>query len=320
MKKDFLLRRPDCPAGDERGWVLVTHGLNLRPSRMSEAEDIFLGLGYGVLRVILPGHEEDDPSGDWPEVSAELWRDTVRRCREEGLRLCKSDGSADGDGSRSAAVSRAVHAETSDGTAGPEGAKRAGTRSEGAACTGECGARPLYYCGFSLGGAAGIAEYAETLADGRVPGCRGVLLIAPAICLRPWTHLVRLAFPFPRLRLMSLAGERYEARRYTSVAAHRALFALRGKARDAVLAWGQDASGGRKLPVFLTYDRFDVLVAGRALVRKLAKCAGVALRHHRVRAQNLWGHLITDRRALGDEGWRRLQEEIRAFMEECERG
>jgi alpha-beta hydrolase superfamily lysophospholipase len=325
MKRDYRVRRPTgCADGAERGWVLVTHGINMRPSCMGEIEDVFLRQGYGVLRVVLPGHEEctvkakcaAEASGrfpaprfagpgnplfscvhcgersiapEWPDVSAESWLDAVRRCREEGMRLC--------------------------------------------------GDRPLYYCGFSLGGLAGAAEYTQAIspaanfADAPPAAYRGAILIAPAICLRPWAHLIRLLFPFPGLRLKSLAGKHYEVRPYTSVAAYRALFESRHTLRRL---WKQGAQGAkrnapapvstsaapapaaRSFPVLLIEDRFDVLTAGRALLRRLKKCAFLSIRHHRVKANNLWHHLITDRRALGDAGWQRLEEEIRAFMKECE--
>jgi len=275
----FLLRRPDkCPEGEERAWVLVTHGLNLRPSRMREMEDIFLGQGCAVLRVILKGHEEIEneeieSARDWPAVDSGIWLNEVRRCRREAARLAAG--------------------------------------------------RPVFYCGYSLGGLAGMAEYMDALASESAgedaPPYRGMILITPAVQVRPWAHLVRLSFIFPNGNLPSLAGKYYEARPCTSVGAHQALFGLHRMLRSGLSSSrAVAAQGGRawpKLPTLIVYDRYDVLTSGPGCLRKLKNHPAFSPRLYRIRAQNLWHHLVIDRRALGDAGWQALAAEIRGFVE-----
>jgi len=259
-----------APSGQPRGVVLVAHGINFRPSRMGEVEDIFLDQGFMVLRVILTGHEEDTGKPAWPEVDERRWFGDMRSFREEGARLAAG--------------------------------------------------KPLYFCGFSLGGLAGLAEYTRAWREREIPpGARykGMLLIAPAICLRPWAHLLRLFFFLPRLRLLSLAGKRYEVRPYTPAFAYRALFAMRRQARSALAARkGQPVNRAlADTHMLVIYDRLDVLVSGRALLRRLAKLPGVAASAARIYAKNFWHHLVVNRRALGEPGWNRLIADIKGFMD-----
>lgn len=256
------------PSGQPRGVVLVTPGINFRPSRMNEVEDIFLDQGFMVLRVILTGHEEDTGNPAWPALDKERWLQDMRSFREEGARLAAG--------------------------------------------------KPLYFCGYSLGGLAGPAEYAHAWQDQEAaPGARyrGMILIAPAICLRPWAHILRLFFFWPRMRLISLAGERYEVRPFTPAFAYQALFALRRLAQSA-LGKGHPASRAfTDAPIAVVYDRLDVLVAGRSLLRRLAKLPGASASPIRIYAKNLWGHLVVNRRALGESGWNRLAADIKGFMD-----
>jgi pimeloyl-ACP methyl ester carboxylesterase len=259
---DFHVR---SPSGQPRGVVLVAHGINFRPSRMNEVEDIFLEQGYTVLRVILTGHEEDTGNPDWPEVDAHRWLEEIRLFREKGAELAAG--------------------------------------------------KPMYFCGFSLGGLIGPAEYVCARQDQEVrPGARyrKMILIAPAVCLRPWAHILRLFFCRPQLRLMSLAGKYYDVRPYIPVFAYQALFDL----RSLLAARKEQSPALASTPILVIYDKLDILVSGRAFLRYLAKKQGISAQSARIYAKNLWHHLVTDRRALGESGWNRLIADIKSFMEE----
>lgn len=263
----FQVRLPDA---QPRGVVLVTPGINFRPSRMNEVEDIFLGQGYTVLRVVLTGHAEDTGDPAWPALDVRRWLEDMRVFREEGARLAAG--------------------------------------------------KPMYFCGYSLGGLAGPAEYIHAWQDQEVrpeARYRGMVLIAPAICLRPWAHILRLFFFWPRLRLLSLAGKHYEVRPFTPAYAYRALFALRRLAQSALaVRKGQAANRAlTDMPIAVVYDRLDVLVSGRALLRRLAKQPGVFARPIRIYAKNIWHHLVVNRRALGESGWDQLIADIKGFMD-----
>jgi len=144
-------------------------------------------------------------------------------------------------------------------------------------------------------------------------GYAGIILFSPAIRLRPWAHAVRLLFPWPRIRLSSLAGVRYRVHDHTSIAAYRALFALRRLIRTELSRVRRGLETCPLPPLTIIYDARDILTAGRALGRWLPGETVPAF--HRVRAKNTWHHLITDRRALGDEAWQKLTSLIREMLD-----
>jgi len=168
--------------------------------------------------------------------------------------------------------------------------------------------------------ACGLAEYLQNIKkkpETDVPrpfrGYAGIILFSPAIRLRPWAHAVRLLFPWPRIRLSSLAGVRYQVHDHTSIAAYRALFALRRLIRTELSRVRRGLETCPLPPLTIIYDARDILTAGRALGRWLPGETVPAF--HRVRAKNTWHHLITDRRALGDEAWQKLTRLIREMLD-----
>jgi alpha-beta hydrolase superfamily lysophospholipase len=299
-KKTMEFRIPPGLTPDTaRGVVIVTHGINFRPSRMSEIEDIFLGHGYAVMRMVLKGHEEDTGEALWPDVSSTLWIEEMRHARAEAARLAAGRPIYACGFSLGALVTLAEYTQAlaEAGTAGTPGAEAAGAEANAPFLT-----------------EAGMTEAPGAEASAPFLAYAGLLLIAPAVFLRPRANLVRLLFRWPRIRLWSLAGKYYEVRPHTSVNAYHALFDTRRalfrafKQRD----WLRRAS--QNLPVLIIYDRFDVLTSGKRLFRKLKKHAPFCPQLCRVKAENLWHHLIIDRHALGDAGWENLTSAIGAFL------
>lgn len=190
-----------------------------------------------------------------------------------------------------------------------------------AACRREAGrlaaGKPVWLCGFSLGAACGFAEYINIIENtprlpGSLPPYAGMILFSPAIRLRPWAHAVRLLFRWPRVRLSSLAGVRYRVHDHTSIAAYRALFGLRACIKARLVWWRRTRGEAVLPPLLIVYDAKDVLTAGRAFGRWLPRKH--AALYHRVRANNPWHHLITDRRALGEAAWQELTALIRGML------
>ena len=67
---------PGSSRGGERGWVLVTHGINMRPSCMHEIEDIFLDQQD---RGVVEAPEDEVPAGPVPESGDEPDEDDVEQ-------------------------------------------------------------------------------------------------------------------------------------------------------------------------------------------------------------------------------------------------
>jgi len=68
-------------SGIAKGVLVVTHGLNLLPSRMDELCETFAGLGYEVLRPGFFGHHGD--VDEFLRVSAAEWEEDARRIHAE---------------------------------------------------------------------------------------------------------------------------------------------------------------------------------------------------------------------------------------------
>lgn len=154
-----------------------------------------------------------------------------------------------------------------------------------------------------------------------------MILISPALFLRPWAQLVRLLFPWPRLNLVSIAGPRIQARTRTPVRGYRALFDLIAlvrqqlrRERQAARIAGRDGRNSpdafslAAVPMLVLYDRRDILTRPPGIARWLAP--GHAWHFSRLRAKNIWHHLVTDRRALGDEEWARLGRMLAVWIAE----
>jgi len=276
------------------------HGLNMKPACMLDLASVWLDAGYAVVLGVLRGHGEQSPDSEWAAVTMQDWLEDMAACRREAGRLAAGKPVWLCGFSLGAACGFAEYVQSLGGVSRPA-----------TSCRGAAGGPPCPHA------ACGFAEYINIIENtprlpGSLPPYAGMILFSPAIRLRPWAHAVRLLFRWPRVRLSSLAGVRYRVHDHTSIAAYRALFGLRAciKAR---LAWWRRTRGESVLPpLLIVYDAKDVLTAGRAFGRWLPRKR--AALYHRVRANNPWHHLITDRRALGEAAWQELTALIRGML------
>lgn len=89
---------------------------------------------------------------------------------------------------------------------------------------------PLSIIAYSLGGVVVTAG----LSDLPVKAIQRLVLLAPALSVRPYTQVVRLTFPFAWLgvSLPSMAPEEYSAYKSTAIRSYQALFDLRAYAHS----------------------------------------------------------------------------------------
>ena len=300
------------PRGTVRGSVVVLHGLNMKPECMLELAAVCAEAGMAVVLGSLRGHGEQSPIGVWATVTSEDWLTDAAACRNEAIRLAAgkpvwligfSLGAACGFAEYLQRIER--ERKTAASCRSRHKTEHPVQVSTTTSCRSAAGGPPCPHA------ACGLAEYLhsikkklETNAPRSLQDYAGIILFSPAVRLRPWAHAVRLLFPWPRLRLSSLAGVRYRVHDHTSIAAYRALFALRNLIRTELSRVRRGGQPHCLPPITIVYDRLDILTAGRALGRWLPGKTVPAF--HRVRARNTWHHLITDRRALGDEAWQKL--------------
>jgi len=165
--------------------ALIIHGLNFRPSRMSQIANMLVAQGVECLNLSLSGHSEHDASSPDPT--------TQERRRLEAFKSV----------SRSLWLSevRAAY-------------KLARGRADDLDV-------PLILVGFSLGAALGsdLASAPEFDAS-----FEGMILFAPAFSVHWYTRFLRGLAVFPRLTFRSLSPKEYAANQGTPIAAYTALF------------------------------------------------------------------------------------------------
>lgn len=166
------------------GVALIIHGLNFRPSRMTQIANMLVAQGVECLNLSLSGHGSSNDESD------------AEREERTQLEVFKS-------------VSRSLW--LSEAGAAYEVARR---RAD------ELGV-PLILVGFSLGAAVGSDLASQ---PGSEVCFEGMILFAPAFCIHWYTRLLRFLAPFPRLALKSYSPEDYAANPVTPMAAFNALF------------------------------------------------------------------------------------------------
>ncbi len=139
-----------------------------------------------------------------------------------------------------------------------------------------------------------------------------MVLLAPALRLRPWDRAVRMLSPFPGLVLPTFAPEGYAANPGTPVAAYNALFATL-KHFDAHL-------GPRlNIPTLVFVDPGDELISfeglqGLVSERRLDRWRIHPLRVSRPVLTGAYRHLIVDEETAGRRAWAELQDALFAFL------
>ncbi len=109
---------------------------------------------------------------------------------------------------------------------------------------------PVFLAAFSLGGLIGL----DLLVSNPDVRFDRIVLLAPAISLRPAIYLERILWPFPRLVIPSLADDVYLANKSgTPVAAYNALF-------EAFDHFEENAGAKLNLPTLLFIDEQDEFI------------------------------------------------------------
>ncbi len=176
-----------------KGMVLVVHGLNLKPEKMSAIIAVLNEIGLDALLLSLKGHGEESGNLNtgqiarlrlkaFKKVTHRIWQDEVR----EGYKLCQQ-------------------------------------RAESLGC-------PIYFVGYSLGGLLGcnmVLSYRTPVFE------RMFLFAPAIATHRVRVPFFRLLYLFPGIVIPSLSPKNYRANRGTPVAAYLSLLeAVRGfKAR-----------------------------------------------------------------------------------------
>ena len=171
---------------------------------------------------------------------------------------------------------------------------------------------PLYFVGFSLGGALAL----DLLSEAGAPEVAfdRMALFAPAAALRASSGLVlSLAFLGSRFIVPSLGNPANRANKGgTSMAAYEALFGLIRELRRGDLSRAN-------IPTLLFIDPGDELVseAGlRGLIRSksLDRWRLIELSHAELRPTRGYKHQIIDEASLGKTEWGRVSRELLAFF------
>lgn len=159
---------------------------------------------------------------------------------------------------------------------------------------------PLYLAAYSLGGlvVCDLMAHDDTVHFDRM------VLLAPALAIRPWTRALRLLAGWPRWVFPSFAPPTCRANlRGTPIAAYNAVFAL-------VAHFGAHAGARLDVPTLLLVDPADEMVSAPGLTGLIAaKC----WRQWRIEpvyktppALGQYHHLLVGQQAVGDATWARM--------------
>ncbi len=143
-----------------------------------------------------------------------------------------------------------------------------------------------------------------------------MVLLAPALRLRPWDRAIRLLSPFPGLVLPTPAPAGYAANPGTPVAAYNALF--------ATLKHFEAHLGPRlNIPTLVFVDPGDELISfeglkGLVSEQRLDRWRIHPLRVSRPVLAGAYRHLILDEESAGRRAWAELRHTLLAFLGEAE--
>lgn len=220
----------------------------------------------------------------------------ARSLADAGITLFRIELSGHGLGSLSRVSGQEWLAETDAGyRAAADEAARLGVR--------------LFLVGYSLGGLLGEAVMSVDRAMGHARFDR-VVLIAPAIALRPVAALIRPLFRLgPGLALPSRSLPHYRVHARTPVAAYAALF-------DLLALLRKSGYSSANLPTLVLDRRGDELVSLdglRRLVRRRRLTLWTIVEVARAPAR-IPGHLLIDSESLGAAAWQRTIGLILEFL------
>ena len=159
---------------------------------------------------------------------------------------------------------------------------------------------PLFLAAYSLGGLV----VCDLLARDATLRFERMLLLAPALVIRPWTRLLRLMAWRPATVIPSFAPPVYRANlRGTPMAAYNAAFAMADHLAAHAGAW-------LDVPTLVLVDPEDELVSTAGLARLIAAKRWRQWRivpvHKTPPAQGQYHHLIVGPEAAGEATWARM--------------
>ncbi len=162
------------------------------------------------------------------------------------------------------------------------------------------------YLGFSLGGLLGL--------DSLVRGASfdHVFLFAPAVSLRPWTHLARFTSPLGSFVIPSGSSDFYRSHSGTPANAYRALFEIYKNVRSSSRVLQAGAVSGT---VFLAKADELVHTPGvRDWFSAGSYCDWRILELDARKNKKSLNHVIIDKTAVGEQNWEAIISEIKRSL------
>ena len=169
-------------------------------------------------------------------------------------------------------------------------------------------AAPIFLVAFSLGALLGC----ELLVTTPMVHFDRMVLLAPALALRPHSHLPALLGRWPTLALRSFAPRAYRSNPATPIAAYRAL-------HTALQSLQRHGDGKLNVPTLVLIDPQDELVSLRGLRRwvqrlYLSQWHFYLVKKEAQRADLRFHHLMIDADCVGPTPWQTMLAQIAAHL------
>ncbi|MCM0605181.1 MAG: alpha/beta hydrolase [Xanthomonadaceae bacterium] len=171
--------------------------------------------------------------------------------------------------------------------------------------------QPLYYLGFSMGSLIGetlIANHPEL----QLP--EKIIHLAPALGIRSRSHLVKVLGIFgSEFIVNSKSPEVYKAQKGVSIAAYKALFTLENELIE------NKSSARINIPTLIYINEDDQLISIKGLrkfiaLKKWTKSSLRPITDQKPKDELTFSHRIIDEYSLGEVAWKRITNEISAFL------
>jgi len=167
---------------------------------------------------------------------------------------------------------------------------------------------PLYYVGFSMGGLLGPLLMVSE--DGM--HFEKMVLLAPALRLRPRSYLVRPLFLFSRLVIPSRSPAEYRANPGTPIAAYNAMF-------QGIRKFNRHTNDALDVSTLVFLDKQDEFVSYRGLQelitrRDLQEWRLIPVAKDEQVDRHMYHHLIIDEASLGSTAFSDLSQIMRSFL------
>ncbi len=255
-----------------QGVALLVHGLNLYSPRMDALGEWLLSQHFEVLRVSLSGHG--------PTVAPSLDTGQIEQDRRKAF----------------ASTSATTWLSELDQVSAVARERADQLRV------------PLVYVGFSLGGLVGTVFQLRSAPSHRFDR---MVLLAPAIVMTSWTHLLRPLKPFPKLGIPAFTPGQYKANRATPIQAYHAMFALYDEFhRSDLHEWST--------PTLVLSDVHDEMVPFQRLTKFIEDHKlnwTLYPLHQKLGGKRRHYHLMIDPESVGETIWRRMMAQIHSFLQ-----